>query len=107
MRGVLIGIFVDAVLAVFRQLDSCRRHHCSQRGGDCRVRRYRLGPDSRDGLMTGLLRRTNGSMRLVRTVIQTVVITTSWAFGGTTGIAHRAPRPHNRWWLFKDYQLPV
>jgi uncharacterized membrane protein YczE len=47
----------------------------------------RLGPGPRDGLMTGLVRRTGGSLRLVRTVIEITVVATGWALGGTLGIA--------------------
>ena len=46
----------------------------------------RLGPGPRDGLMTGLVRRTGESVRLVRTVIEVAVVATGWAFGGTLGI---------------------
>ena len=45
-----------------------------------------LGPGPRDGLMTGLVRRTGGSVRLVRTSIEVAVVLTGWALGGTLGI---------------------
>jgi uncharacterized membrane protein YczE len=45
-----------------------------------------LGPGPRDGLMTGLVRRTGGSVRLVRTSIEVGVVLTGWALGGTLGI---------------------
>jgi len=47
----------------------------------------RLGPGPRDGLMTGLVRRTGGSVRLVRTAIEVVVVLAGWALGGTLGVA--------------------
>lgn len=47
----------------------------------------RLGPGPRDGLMTGLVRRTGGSVRRVRTVIEIAVVATGWALGGTLGLA--------------------
>ena len=47
----------------------------------------RLGPGPRDGLMTGLVRRTGGSVRLVRTSIEVVVVATGWLLGGTLGLA--------------------
>lgn len=47
----------------------------------------RLGPGPRDGLMTGLVRRTGGSVRLVRTGIEVVVVALGWLLGGTLGIA--------------------
>lgn len=47
----------------------------------------RLGPGPRDGLMTGLVRRTGGSVRLVRTSIEVVVVAVGWLLGGTLGFA--------------------
>ena len=46
-----------------------------------------LGPGPRDGLMTGLVRRTGGSVRLVRTSIEAIVVLTGWLLGGTLGVA--------------------
>ncbi|MGY1786024.1 membrane protein YczE [Geodermatophilus sp. SYSU D00698] len=46
-----------------------------------------LGPGPRDGLMTGLVRRTGGSVRLVRTTIEVAVVATGWVLGGTLGVA--------------------
>lgn len=45
-----------------------------------------LGPGPRDGLMTGLVRRTGGSVRLVRTGIELGVVTLGWLLGGTLGV---------------------
>jgi uncharacterized membrane protein YczE len=45
-----------------------------------------LGPGPRDGLMTGLVRRTGRSVRLVRTALELTVLGTGWALGGTVGI---------------------
>jgi uncharacterized membrane protein YczE len=45
-----------------------------------------LGPGPRDGLMTGLVRRTGGSVRLVRTSIEVAVVATGWLLGGTLGL---------------------
>ena len=47
----------------------------------------RLGPGPRDGLMTGLVTRTNRSIRLVRTSIEVAVLAVGFALGGTVGIA--------------------
>nr|WP_232266998.1 hypothetical protein [Streptomyces pactum] len=44
------------------------------------------GPGPRDGLMTGLHRRTGRSIRLVRTGIEVVVLATGWLLGGTVGV---------------------
>ncbi|WP_369256605.1 YitT family protein [Streptomyces sp. R35] len=46
----------------------------------------RFGPGPRDGLMTGLHRRTGRSIRLVRTVLEVAVVATGFALGGTVGI---------------------
>jgi uncharacterized membrane protein YczE len=46
----------------------------------------RLGPGPRDGLMTGLHRRTGRSVRLMRTVIELAVVATGFALGGTVGV---------------------
>ncbi|GAA3176701.1 membrane protein [Blastococcus jejuensis] len=45
-----------------------------------------LGPGPRDGLMTGLVRRTGRSVRLVRTSIEVAVVATGWLLGGTLGV---------------------
>lgn len=46
-----------------------------------------LGPGPRDGLMTGLVKRTGGSVRLIRTSIEVAVLATGWLLGGTVGLA--------------------
>src|SRR5437764_1043863 len=43
----------------------------------------RLGPDPRDGLMTGLHRRTGHSLRLVRAILELTVTVVGIALGGT------------------------
>jgi uncharacterized membrane protein YczE len=45
-----------------------------------------LGPGPRDGLMTGLVRRTGGSVRTVRTSIEVAVLAVGAALGGTVGL---------------------
>lgn len=45
-----------------------------------------LGPGPRDGLMTGLVRRTGRSIRLVRTALEVTVLAVGWALGGTVGL---------------------
>ena len=45
----------------------------------------RLGPGPRDGLMTGLVRRTGLSVRLVRTAIEVTVVVVGWLLGGNLG----------------------
>ncbi|MEU6252808.1 hypothetical protein [Streptomyces sp. NPDC047043] len=46
----------------------------------------RFGPGPRDGLMTGLHRRTGRSIRLMRTAVEVAVVATGFALGGTVGI---------------------
>jgi uncharacterized membrane protein YczE len=45
-----------------------------------------LGPGPRDGLMTGLVRRTGRSVRLVRTSLELTVLATGFLMGGTVGV---------------------
>jgi len=45
-----------------------------------------LGPGPRDGLMTGLARRTGWSIRLVRTAIEVTVLSVGWLLGGVVGL---------------------
>lgn len=45
-----------------------------------------LGPGPRDGLMTGLARRTGRSMRLVRTCIELTVLVSGVLLGGPVGV---------------------
>lgn len=45
-----------------------------------------LGPGPRDGLMTGIVRRTGLSVRLVRTSIEILVLAVGWLLGGTVGL---------------------
>ncbi len=45
-----------------------------------------LGPGPRDGLMTGLVARGVGSVRVVRTSIEVTVLGVGWLLGGIVGI---------------------
>lgn len=45
-----------------------------------------LGPGPRDGLMTGLVRQTGGSVRMIRTGIEVTVLAIGWFLGGTVGL---------------------
>lgn len=45
-----------------------------------------LGPGPRDGLMTGLVKRTGGSVRVIRTGIEVIVLAAGWLLGGTVGL---------------------
>ncbi|WP_280342104.1 YczE/YyaS/YitT family protein [Nocardia abscessus] len=45
-----------------------------------------MGPGPRDGLMTGLVRRTGKSVWVVRTAIEVAVLATGFVLGGSVGI---------------------
>ncbi len=45
-----------------------------------------LGPGPRDGLMTGIVGRGIGSIRLVRTTIELTVLGIGWVLGGVVGV---------------------
>jgi uncharacterized membrane protein YczE len=45
-----------------------------------------LGAGPRDGLMTGLQKKTNASIALVRTSIETIVVLIGWLLGGIVGV---------------------
>lgn len=46
----------------------------------------RMGPGPRDGLMTGLHRRTGRPIWMVRSAIEVVVLAIGWALGGQVGV---------------------
>ncbi|MFJ8947252.1 YitT family protein [Streptomyces sp. NPDC102395] len=46
----------------------------------------RFGPGPRDGLMTGLHRRTGHSIRMIRTAVEISVVATGFLLGGTVGV---------------------
>ncbi len=45
-----------------------------------------LGPGPRDGLMTGITRRTGYPLGLVRGVLEVTVLAAGWLLGGTVGV---------------------
>ncbi len=45
-----------------------------------------FGPGPRDGLMTGLHRRTGLSIRVVRTALEVTVVVAGWLLGGVVGV---------------------
>jgi uncharacterized membrane protein YczE len=91
---VVIGLSVDAALAVIPSVDAMAVRVLLVPVGialnavaTAAYIGVRLGPGPRDGLMTGLVARTGGSVRLVRTTIEVVVVATGWLLGGTLGVA--------------------
>ena len=91
---VVIGVAVDATLAVLPELGGLPLRIGLAVAGialnavaTAAYIGVHLGPGPRDGLMTGLVRRTGGSVRVVRTAIEVAVVAVGWALGGTLGPA--------------------
>jgi uncharacterized membrane protein YczE len=89
----VIGIAVDAALAALPHAGSAPAAVAMMLGGvglnGVAGGAYigaGLGPGPRDGLMTGLVRRTGRSVRLVRTTIEVTVLGAGAALGGTVGV---------------------
>jgi uncharacterized membrane protein YczE len=92
-NAVLVGVFADIGLALIPAFS----HLGGQAGmlagaillngiaSACYIG-ARLGPGARDGLMTGLARRTGWSVRTSRTGIEIVVLGAGWLLGGSVGI---------------------
>ena len=90
---IVIGLAVDAALAVLHAPDAPALRVAFMLAGvglnGVATAAYigaRLGPGPRDGLMTGLVRRTGRSVRLVRTSIEVTVLAAGWLLGGTVGV---------------------
>ncbi|MEJ1098747.1 MULTISPECIES: hypothetical protein [unclassified Pseudoxanthomonas] len=90
---LLLGPFADINLALLDTPDSLPVRCAYLLGGVllCALATAlyvgaQLGPGPRDGLMTGLARRTGWSIRRVRTVIEVTVLAIGALLGGTVGI---------------------
>ena len=87
LNAVVIGVAIDATLAVVPDDRGARlagRWSCSLAivGNGVAGAMYigsQLGPGPRDGLMTGLARRTGRSIRLVRTSLEVTVVVLGFA----------------------------
>ena len=57
-----------------------------------------LGPGPRDGLMTGIQRKTNLPIAVVRAFLEITVVSIGWYLGGTVGICllYTSPSPRDR-----------
>ncbi|MGY1609417.1 MULTISPECIES: membrane protein YczE [unclassified Geodermatophilus] len=91
---VVIGLALDAALAVLPEPGSLPVRVALVPAGillnavaTAAYIGVHLGPGPRDGLMTGLVRRTGRSVRLVRTSIEVAVVAVGWLLGGTLGVA--------------------
>jgi uncharacterized membrane protein YczE len=92
-NAVLVGVFADVGLALIPEFS----HLGGQIGmlagavllngiaSACYIG-ARFGPGARDGLMTGLARRTGWSVRTSRTGIEIVVLAAGWLLGGSVGV---------------------
>lgn len=90
---VVVGLAVDAVLAVLPAPGGLPARVGFAAAGillnGVATAAYigvNLGPGPRDGLMTGLVRRTGGPLGPVRTAIEVVVVLSGWLLGGTLGV---------------------
>lgn len=92
-NAVLVGVFVDLSLLVLDDAGSWVLRVTLLLGGillnGLATALYigaSLGSGPRDGLMTGLVRRTGRSVRVVRTAIEVTVLAAGWLLGGTVGV---------------------
>jgi uncharacterized membrane protein YczE len=92
-NAVLVGLAADATLAVLEAPDSLAWRIALMVGGvalnGLATALYigsQLGRGPRDGLMTGLARRTGRSLRLVRTALEVTVVVLGLLLGGVLGI---------------------
>jgi uncharacterized membrane protein YczE len=90
---VVVGLAVDAVLAVLPAPGGLPARAGFAAAGillnGVATAAYigvNLGPGPRDGLMTGLVRRTGGPLGPIRTAIEVVVVISGWLLGGTLGV---------------------
>jgi uncharacterized membrane protein YczE len=92
-NSILVGLFADLTLAVLSAPDELWARGLLMAGGvvlnALATALYigsQLGPGPRDGLMTGLHRRTGLSIRLVRTSMEVIVVAVGWLLGGVLGL---------------------
>jgi uncharacterized membrane protein YczE len=92
-NAVVIGLVTDLGLAVLSTPDSLLARGGllvggvvlnGLAGGMYIGSQFGAGP--RDGLMTGLVRRTGRSIRLVRTSLEVTVLALGWLLGGVVGV---------------------
>ncbi len=92
-NAAIIGFTTDATLALLPQLDNLTVRIVvlvlAIAGNALAGALYigaGLGPGPRDGLMTGLVARGVGSIRLIRTTIELSVLGVGWLLGGVVGV---------------------
>jgi uncharacterized membrane protein YczE len=92
-NAILVGVFADIGLALIPAVSQLFGQ-VSMLGGAVLLNGIasacyigaRFGPGARDGLMTGLARRTGWSVRLSRTLIEVTVLAIGWVLGGSVGV---------------------
>jgi uncharacterized membrane protein YczE len=92
-NAVLVGVFADIGLALMPGFSHLGGQIALLAGAvvlngvasACYIG-ARFGPGARDGLMTGLARRTGWSVRMSRTLIEVVVLGVGWLLGGSVGV---------------------
>lgn len=92
-NAVVIGVAIDATLAVLPDTDALPWRVAALLGGIALVAigsgfylGARLGPGPRDGLMTGIHRRTGWPIARVRGGIEITAVTLGAILGGTVGV---------------------
>ncbi|HWM75411.1 MAG TPA: hypothetical protein VNQ53_16805 [Nocardioides sp.] len=92
-NALVVGISADATLALFDRPDAMASRIALMLGGVllCGIATAvyvgaQLGRGPRDGLMTGLHRKTGLSLRLVRTALEVAVVLIGLAMGGVLGV---------------------
>ena len=93
LNAVVVGIVADLVLAVLSEPQGLAARAVLMLAGillnGIATAMYigsQLGPGPRDGLMTGLARRTGVSIRVVRTSLEVAVVVVGWLLGGVVGL---------------------
>ncbi|WP_308788810.1 hypothetical protein [Phycicoccus endophyticus] len=93
LNAVVIGLATDATLSVVPPIESIGWRVATMLvgvvGNGIAGALYigsQLGPGPRDGLMTGLHRRTGRSIRLVRSCLEVGVVLLGWLLGGVVGV---------------------
>lgn len=92
-NAVLVGVFADVGLALIPAFSHLGGQIAMLVGAvvlngtatACYIG-ARFGPGPRDGLMTGLARRTGWSVRVARTLIEVTVLGVGWLLGGSVGV---------------------
>jgi uncharacterized membrane protein YczE len=92
-NAIVVGLAADATLALLDRPDAVALRLALMAGGvalcglaSAMYIGAQLGRGPRDGLMTGLARRTGRSLRLVRTGLEVAVVVIGLLLGGTLGL---------------------